>query len=45
MEKCDIKDNFFLFSENYSIAVTKNYLALEKEEILNITVFALFSFL
>ena len=33
------------FLENYCAAVTKRYWALEKEEILNLTVFVLFSFL
>ena len=33
------------FSENYPGVVTKTYLALKKEEIGNMTIFFLFSFL
>ena len=33
------------FVENYCAAVTKKYWALEKEEISNLTISALFSFL
>ena len=32
------------FLENYCAAVTKRYWALKKEEILNLTIFVLFSF-
>ena len=44
MEKSEIKDNLYHFSENYSAANTKNYWALEKEEILTIAIFVLLSF-
>ena len=33
------------FLENYCAALTKKYYALEKEEILNLRIFVLFSFL
>ena len=33
------------FFKNYCAAVTKKYWALKKEEILNLTIFGLFSFL
>ena len=33
------------FLENYCAAVTKKYCALEKKEILNLTIIVLFSFL
>ena len=42
--KCYITDTIILFVEKCYSAVTKKYWAFKKEEILNLTVLALFSF-
>ena len=40
-----MKGTILRFSENYSTVVTKTYWALKKEEIVNLTIFFLLSFL
>ena len=44
MEKYFITEARLCFLQNYCAIVTKKYWALEKEEILNLTIFILLSF-
>ena len=44
-EKCDIMGTLLPFHENYCAAVTKRYWGLKKEEVLNMRIFVLFSFM
>ena len=43
LEKCDIKRKHRLFFKNYCATVTKKIWTLKKEEIVNLTIFVLFS--
>ena len=44
IEKCDIKRKLLCFFLNYCAAVSKKFWALKKEEVVNLTIFVLFSF-
>ena len=44
MQKSCITGTLLCFSENYLAAVTKTYLILKKEEIVNMEIFVLFRF-